>query len=338
MDIVTPSCAILSEKIINDTNVRYNYTLSELVIHRATEGIIGLSMIFSAFTNAIVIYVLLNKKFGKRTTIKYLYAHISLSDELFILSSVISVLLYDQSSCSLDCRRFLGVTVTISGFVSAYTMVLIAFKRYIGIAFPFKELSQNQKKLPYIIAIVVIWTFSIGATMYFMRYVEICQYKQTLLLQQCTMLSYVFVALKEDPYYPLVGMVIVPLALGLLFSLMSIVILQKRQFVGDHVDIARLKKSRQDKLKSTFMIAVVIVGFMISWFPITLLALVYTINLSKMELCDLNYIAYAILTALLMLSFWINPIIYWYMSPQFRRGITQIFKKGGASLSRTNAP
>lgn len=313
-----------------DTLGRHNYTMTELVIHRGTEGIIGLLTIFSAFNNIIVIYVLLNEKFGKRTSIKYLYANISLSDEVFIFTSLTAISFYGHSSCSLDCRRIIGQTVTISGFVSAYTMALISFKRYYGLAFPLKEMTQNRKKMPFLIGIVVIWSFSISATMYFMRYVAIPEYHDTLLLQQCTMLSYSFVALKDDPYFALVGMVIVPLAFGLFFSLMSIVILQRRKLIGDHIDIARLKKERHDKLKATFMIVVVIVSFVICWLPITLLALVYTsrytLNFSKIN-CDLNYSAYGILTSLLMLSFWINPVIYWYMCPHFRRGVKYIFSK-----------
>lgn len=308
---------------------RYNYTMTEFVTHCGTQAIIGLLMIFSAFTNLIVIYVLLNEKFGKRTSIKYLFANISLSDELFIFACVIEVSLYGQSNCLVDCRRILGITVTISGFVSAYTMALIAFKRYYGILFPFKEMTQNRKKLKLFIAIVVIWSFSICATLYFMKYVEISQHNQTLLLQQCTMLSYSFVAMKDHPYFPLVGMVIVPLTFGLIFSSMTIVILQRRKIIiGDHVDIiAKQKKNRLDKLKATSMIAVVIVSFIISWLPITLLQIKYSINYSTMKLCDFNYNAYAVFTSLLMLSFWINPVIYWYMCPHFRRGMEYILSK-----------
>lgn len=306
---------------------RYNYTTTEWILHRGTHAVMGLLTIFSAFTNIIVIYVFSNKKFGKRTVVKYLYANISLSDELFTFACLIQVTVYGVSSCSLECRRFLGLTITISGFVSAYTMALIAFKRYYGIAFPFKEMVQNRKKLPFVIGIVVIWMFSIVAVLYFMRYAQIREYHETLLLQQCNVLTYTFVALKDSPYFPLVGMVILPLAFGLFFSLLTIVLLQRKKAVGDHVDIAKLNNERKIKLKATIMITVIIVSFIVCWLPVTLLTLVDNLSLSTRKFCDFNYNAYGIVAILLMVSFFINPIIYWYMCPDFRRGIEHILNR-----------
>lgn len=102
MDYSIPFDADADPNFINDTSSfpsygRYNYTMTELVIHRSTEVIIALLTIFSAFTNMVAIYVMLSKKFGKRTTIRYLYANISLSDELFIFSCLIDVSLYGHS-------------------------------------------------------------------------------------------------------------------------------------------------------------------------------------------------------------------------------------------------
>lgn len=305
---------------------RYEYTTTELVIHRTAQAIIGLLTLFSGFTNIIVIYVFSNKSFGKRTITKYLYASISLSDEVFILACLVQVMIYGQSQCSVDCRRFLGLVITITSFVSAYTMALIAFRRYYGIAFPFKDLVQNREKLPFLVSIIIIWIFSISVTLYFMKYEKIDDLNETFLLEQCTLLTYALVALRDYPYFPLIGMVIVPLAIGLFFSVNTINILQRRQLVGDQAnDVAKLNKVRAEKLKSTFMIAVVIVSFITCWLPITVLTLVDNLNYSTMEYCDFNYNAYGIVTMLLMLSFFVNPIIYWYMCPHFRRGINHIF-------------
>lgn len=312
---------------MNNTTVkvwpgRYDYTADEEVLHRATEIVVGLLTIFSAITNVIVIYIFSYTKFGKRTTIKYLYASISLSDEMFIVACLIEVARLGNSTCSLDCRRFLGLVVLITGFVSAYTMALIAFKRFHCIVFPMHEFRQKRKKLPYLLG--VIWVLSIGAVLYFERYQPIQEYNETLLLRECTMLRYTFVAYKDNPYFPLIAMVVVPLTLGLVFSLITIASLLRRKLViGDHVDIDQLKKRRRVKLRATVMITVMILSFAISWLPITLLQMEYAVNLSKM--CDLNYRLYAIFTTLLMSSFAVNPVIYWYMCPAFRRGVYDIF-------------
>lgn len=271
---------------------RYDYTTTEMALHRTVQGIIGLLTIFSAFTNIIVIYVFANKKFGKRTVTNYLYANISLSDEVFTLSCLMQVVIYGESSCTFACRRFIGLVIIMSGFISAYTMALIAFRRYYGIAFPLKDLVQSRKKMSFVIAIVIIWLFSIIATQYFVQYEPIEELNETFLMEQCTLLTYSLVALRKYPYFPLVGMVIVPLAIGSFFSLHTIYILQRKKLVGDHVDLAKLKKDKASKLKSTFMIAVVIVSFVTCWLPITLVELVDNLNYSSMEFCDFNYNVY----------------------------------------------
>lgn len=177
-------------------------------------------------------------------------------------------------------------------------------------------------------SVVSIWVFSISGVLYFERYQEIPVSNETLLLQHCAMHTYIFVAMKDHPYFPLVGMAIVPMTLGLFFSIKTIVILQRRKvIIGDHEDTNRLKQGKKAKLRATFMIAVMILSFVISWLPITLLGVKYTTSLSTMKFCDLDYNLYAIFTILLMSSFWVNPVIYWYMSPDFRRGVHSIFCK-----------
>lgn len=77
-------------------------------------------------------------------------------------------------------------------------------------------------------------------TLFFIRYVEITERNGTLLLEQCTMLSYTLVALKDYPYFPLIGLVIVPLIFGLLLSSKAIYTLRKKEPVGDRADVVKI--------------------------------------------------------------------------------------------------
>lgn len=303
-----------------------NFTMIENVLYYSGQGIMGVLMLFSLFTNVIVMYVFVSKKFGKKTIVKYLYANISMSDELFIVACLMKVTVYGQS-CHSNCRAVLGYIITISGFVSAYSMAWIAFKRYQSIAFPIQHHTKTST-LPALAIVAVIWIFSVATPLIFIRFEAVTEYEGTLFLETCTMFTSTVMSLNSYPYINLLGMVGIPLLIGLVFSLKAIYIL----LCSKTVDIVRQKQLRNRKLRASFMIAVVIVTFAICWLPITLLFVVNNLNYSSMKFCDYNYNAYFLLTILLMFEFWINPVIYWYMNTDFRSGINNILKQSKTKL------
>lgn len=303
-----------------------NFTMVENSLYYLGQVIVGSLMLFSLFTNIIVMYIFVSKKFGKKTIIKYLYANISLSDELFIIASLIQITIYGQS-CHSNCRAFLGYSITISGFVSTYSMALIAFKRYQGIAFPIQSQTKTSK-LSVFVVIAIIWIFSVATPLIFIRFEKVTEYDGTLFLKTCTMITYTVMSLNSYPYFNLLGMVVIPLLIGLIFSLKAI----QNLVCSKTVDIVRQKKLMERKLRASFMIAIVIVTFAVCWLPITSLFFINNLNYSSMKFCDYNYNAYFILTILLMLEFWINPVIYWYMNTDFRSGINHILKQTKTKL------
>ncbi len=153
-------------KIMNNTNTtttptdtlaRQSFNLSEEILLHAVQVIIAGLMIFSIITNAIVIRIFLSKKFGQLTTAKILYANISLSDELFLLTCIFQAIIYGDK-CNGNCRIAFSYATHISGFVSTYTMALIAFKRYHVMAFPMQNRS-NSSKWPIFVSIFCVWCF-----------------------------------------------------------------------------------------------------------------------------------------------------------------------------------
>lgn len=301
-----------------------DYTTVELILHRVGQVIFGLTLIFSIFTNGLVIYVSLKKKSGKRLTVTYLYANISLSDLVFLLSGVTQVMIYGKT-CDATCRKAIGLILTISGFVSAYTMALIAYKRYYAIAFLMKEKTLTHRILRVIFAIIIIWSFSIAATLFFTHYVQTCERNRTILEDQCTLFIYSLEALKDYPYFPLIGMIVVPLLFGSYYSLAAVYALHKTKEVGDPIDIVNTRKQQRRKLKAIFMNVTVIIAFVICWLPITLLFLMDSKDDSKMRYCKFNYNIYTISSIMMVFEFGINPVIYWYMSDDFRKDINNIF-------------
>lgn len=297
---------------------RRNFSSSEEALLRSVQVIIAVLMILSVLTNAIVLRIFLCRKFGKLTSAKILYANISLSDELFLLTCIFQAIIYGNE-CNGNCRIGFSYATHISGFVSTYTMAFIAFKRYHVIAFPLRN--RFSSKWPIFVSIFCIWCFSTVMSFIFVKYVEVVQFDSSFFARICTIISSPVKASHEDPYFSLVAMVSVPLLIGLTFSLMAAYSLHKRKIIGDNVTEEVIAKKRKRKYRSIVMILVVIGTFAVCWLPVTVFYTIERLNYYTRPLCDYNYYLYGLFTALLMVEFGANPVIYWFMNPDFKKGL-----------------
>ncbi|XP_037045734.1 prolactin-releasing peptide receptor-like [Bradysia coprophila] len=297
---------------------RLEFNSTEEALLHTVQVIIGLLMILSVLTNAMVIRIFLGSKFGKLTTAKILYANISISDEFFLLACIFQAIIYGNE-CNGNCRIVFSYATHISGFVSTYTMAFIAFKRYHVIAFPMEN--RTNSKWPTFAAIFCIWCFSSVMTLIFVRYVEVVQFNKSFFARICTVISSPVKASHEDPYFSLVAMVAVPLLIGLVFSLMAAISLQNRKIIGDNVTKEAIAIKRRQKYQSIVMIMMVILTFAVCWLPVTIFYTIERLNYSTRLLCDYNYYFYGISAAMLMVEFGANPVIYWFLNPDFRKGL-----------------
>lgn len=302
----------------SDAIARQNFSLSEEVLLRSVQVVIAVLMIFSVVTNAIVIRIFLSRKFGKLTTAKILYANISFSDELFLFTCIFQAIIYGDE-CNGNCRIGFSYATHISGFVSTYTMAFIAFKRYHVIAFPLKN--RSNSKWPIFVTIFCIWGFATAMSLIFVNYVEVVQFDSSFFARICTVISSPVKASHKDPYFSLAAMVAVPLLIGLLFSLMAAYSLQKTKIIGDNATKEAIATKRKRKYRSIFMILVVIVTFAVCWLPVTIFYTIERLNYLTRPLCDYNYYLYGVFSALLMVEFGANPVIYWFMNSDFKQGL-----------------
>lgn len=302
----------------SDGSARHDFSLSEEALLRSVQVVIAVLMIFSAVTNAIVMRIFLSRKFGTLTTAKILYANISLSDELFLLTCIFQAIIYGNE-CNGNCRIGFSYATHISGFVSTYTMAFIAFKRYHVIAFPLQ--SRSSSKWPIYVTILCIWGFSTTMSLIFVKYVEVVQFDSSFFARICTVISSPVKASHKDPYFSLVVMVAIPLLIGLFFSLMAAYSLQKTKIIGDNATKEEIASKRRRKSRSIFMIFIVIVTFAVCWLPVTIFYTIERLNYFTRPLCDYNYYLYGVFAALLMVEFGANPVIYWFMNPDFKKGL-----------------
>lgn len=303
---------------LSNALARQSFSTPEEILLRFVQVIIAVLMIFSVFTNAIVIRIFLSRKYGKLTTAKILYANISLSDELFLCTCIAQSIVYGDE-CNGNCRIGFSYATHISGFVSTYTIAFIAFKRYHVIAFPMQN--RFNSKWPILGVLFCIWCFSTVMTLIFVQYVEVKQYDSSFFSRICTVISSPVEASHQTPYFSLVAMVLLPLLIGIFFSSLAAYSLQQTKIVGDNATEEAIAKRRSQKSRSIFMILVVIVTFAVCWLPVTIFYTIERLNYHTRAQCDYNYYLYGVFTALLMVEFGANPVIYWFMNPDFRNGL-----------------
>ncbi len=169
----------------------------------------------------------------------------------------------------------------------------------------------------------------------FVRYVEVIQFDSSFFARICTVISSPVRASHQDPYFSLVAMVSIPLSIGVFFSLMAARTLQHTKIIGDNVTVEAVAEKRRKKFRSIFMILMVIVTFAVCWMPITIYYTVERLNYFTRSRCDYNYYLYGVFSALLMVEFGANPVIYWFLNPDFKQGLQSLISSCMRCIKRS---
>jgi len=90
----------------NPVNKKCDFTGIEDVLFYTLHVVLAILVLFSLTTNAIVIYIFLSKKFVRVMTVKILYANMSLSDELAIMTWIFQVTIPDYNAVPIWIQEF----------------------------------------------------------------------------------------------------------------------------------------------------------------------------------------------------------------------------------------
>lgn len=196
---------------------------------------------------------------------------------------------------------------------------------YQAIAFPLQNRAGKKPRIiTLILPILGIWAFALIMPLSFVRYsepearnaTELSPFFQGI----CQIIATPVKASHHHPYFSLVTMVSLPFLLGVCFSLLTIYSITRSGIVGEG-NTCQAEKVRRRKLKSIFMILIIITLFATCWLPITLFYTWERLMYFVRKECDYNYNAYAWFSTLLMAEFAANPIVYWFMNADFRKGV-----------------
>jgi len=301
-----------------------NFTGVEDVLFYALHVILAILVLFSIITNAIVIYIFLSKKFGRVTSAKILYANMSLSDELTIITWILQVTIPDWSTFPIWIQAVFRYASPVAAFVSGYTMALIALKRYQVISMPFYYMrSRDRSKKWMLISIVVIWSLSIGVSVWLYPFVTPEPLDASYFAKVCAFInSRVDVPLVET-FWSLTLLVILPFVLGLAFSVAASYRIFKLKHPG-HFEPKAWQLAKLRKIKSILMIMAVVIVFATFSSPVVVLYAIESLRYQEIPFCDYNYYLHGALLVMFLMTFVLNPIIYWYLNDDFKLGVRRI--------------
>lgn len=289
-------------------------TDNTLVVVYTFIGVCGL------FGNLLVIYVILNSPKMKTVTNMYIF-NLALSDLIFlwhiifvIITTIVKHWVFGEAMC-----KIYNVIASISMFSSILTLTSLSVDRYITVCKP--VISQKYRRpIRAVFVIIFIWVlsflFSMAIILYSKRVPQkldgkySCQVDWPHVEFLPTYIIYTFI----------VGFA-VPLCFIATFYT-CVIIHMKRSGPANR---QRSTEQRRNHRKVTYLVLAIILVYIICWLPYW----VFQITLVVFSLYDTvvnNVAIFHVCTVLQFANSMVNPILYAFLSENFRNRFKEVFK------------
>ena len=276
-----------------------------------------------AILNSVVVFVMLRSGKARRNISSFLICHLSITHLLFhfvIPTLQMVLILFFRSSASCKAWVLVGYTSAAAIFSS---LAAIAWDRHRNILRPFQSLAPRKLKT-YLLLVVSIWCYALITSHPFFYSIKslsavICS-KQNNGTESCEEYSYCALPthwkdqLSRTFYFMLAFFV--PL-LYIFFAYAKIALSLWNRSKNGTIHMAVAKR----KMKSTRLMVAAVLAFAFCWAPIFVLQLLEVYRVFEHSSSEHSYIVYVLCIIMQISSSSINPVIYAFLSPEFRRGV-----------------
>lgn len=270
--------------------------------------------------NGLVIYVVL--RFAKMKTVTNLYIlNLAVSDALFLASLpflIVTTILKHWIFGAAMCKMYF-VLFSINFFASVFQLTALSADRFLAVCHPVRSSRYRNTTIAFIICLVM-WSVS------FIVMLPIILYSSTThnpasSRQRCTIIwpeGQPIPADKAFTWYTFLLGFLIPVSL---ISVLYISVIVRLQNVGPAIKSKERKRSHR---KVTRMVLAVISVYVVCWLPYW----VFQINLTfkKTEIQEWEIYLFNGLTVLQFANSMLNPLLYAFLSDNFRRSFVKAFQ------------
>ncbi|XP_062618893.1 somatostatin receptor type 5-like [Saccostrea cucullata] len=327
--------SITTESMLNATTPEWNYDCDVNDTRNGTTSfgifpitaktvilVTSYSLIFvvGLIGNGLVIYVVL--RFAKMKTVTNLYIlNLAVSDALFlaslpflIVTTIIKHWIFGTAMC-----KIYFVLFSINFFASVFQLTALSADRYLAVCHPVRSSRYRNTTIAFLVCLVM-WSVS------FIIMLPIILYSNTYANsdtshQTCTIMwpeGQAIPADKAFTWYTFLLGFLIPVSL---ISVLYISVILRLQNVGPAIKSKERKRSHR---KVTRMVLAVISVYVVCWLPYW----VFQINLTflKRELEEWEIYLFNGLTVLQFANSMLNPLLYAFLSENFRRSFVKAFQ------------
>uniref|UniRef100_A0A1L8DK19 Putative g protein-coupled receptor n=2 Tax=Nyssomyia neivai TaxID=330878 RepID=A0A1L8DK19_9DIPT len=297
---------------------------TEMIVSRVVPVFFGVIGITGFLGNMLVVLVVVSNP-GMRSTTNILIINLAVADLLFVIFCVpftatdymLSMWPFGDSWC-----KVVQYLIVVTAHASIYTLVLMSLDRFLAVVHPIASMVIRTEKNT-LMAISVLWflILSTGIPVLFVHGVHEYRHGDRN-LTSCTFLDdggfswpAFHIAFFSSSY-------VVPLVLisGLYLRML---LRLWRHGVGGRISA----ESHRGRKRVTRMVVIVVAAFASLWFPIQVILVLKSIGLYKAD-TDLKISLQIAAHVLAYISSCINPVLYAFLSENFRKAFRKIMYCG----------
>ncbi|XP_028397067.1 allatostatin-A receptor-like [Dendronephthya gigantea] len=324
-------------------------SLANIIAYSIVYGVVSII----ALAGNIMVFIVIIANRSMHTATNVLLLNLSLSDILFVLFSVPGLLAIeicnDRWPFSEPMGKMTQQTTILVAASSVFTMVAIAFERFLAVVYPLKQMAR-KKKTTIVVTVVIIWICAIALSIPFAIYTENIslvvpvERDGKIVSEEIVLLSTTFTKDQNKAYVTItfISINVIPIMLlGFLYARIVWKLWNPDQRLTQ--EIATPSKHQKPKhfvektrRKTTIMLLAVVLVFFTCFFPFNILGMLLAYGDSRDFNFDILRHVNSVTRVFLLVNSASNPIIYNFLSEKFRKGFRSIFTCRWHALRRVS--
>ncbi|XP_018904604.2 allatostatin-A receptor [Bemisia tabaci] len=305
----------------------------ERIVEILVPLLFGVIIVLGLFGNALVIIVVSANQ-QMRSTTNLLIINLAIADLLFIVFCVpftaVDYIMPYWPFGDTWCKT-VQYFIVVTAFASVYTLVLMSLDRFLAVVHPIASMSVRTERNASR-AILILWAVILVSTIpVISRHGEVRYEHNETEHTTCIFLTYNPVTCPGGYSYAafqisfFLTAYMIPLTMICALYFFMLFRLWRGVAPGGHISA----ESRRGKKRVTRMVVIVVANFAFCWFPIQVILTLKSLNMYSLS--ARNVILQVISHVLAYMNSCINPILYAFLSENFRKAFRKVIycRKGG---------